>query len=79
MLLEHRENGYFLLFRNTSGSLIHTKNVLQNYEVTFMTSSRINLDMIEIELIFVRERIIEFQAHVVQFPRGIGPGISRES
>ena len=23
--LEHGENGYFLLFRNTSGSLIHTK------------------------------------------------------
>ena len=44
-----------------------------------MTSSGINLGMIEIELIFVRERIIEFQAHVVQFPRGIGPGISRES
>jgi len=44
-----------------------------------MTSSGIKLGMIEIELILVRERIIEFQAHVVQFPREIGPGISRES
>ena len=43
-----------------------------------MTSSRINLGMIEIELIFVREKIIEFETHVVQFPRGIGPRISRE-
>ena len=35
-------------------------------------------DRTNLELIFVRESIIAFQAHVVKFPRGIGPGISRE-
>ena len=37
-----------------------------------------DLHRTNLELIFVRESIIAFRAHVVKFPRGIEPGISRE-